>query len=245
MDKIKGLQGKSGETLIFAEMRKCSCNCSYSCQSQMYQRKRSSCTLCICLVVILLLMGIVLLSSCTSSPSPSVRQNEDLINVPLNNVEVKEHCQPFSINELQVLKRGGRWQLGTKDRGLLDFANKEVEAREAKRVIQNYGINQLCSSEENHQGIQYFLSSGYPPQKSKGTAIQEECFAFDPEQLSVKPTRRQRWIIKAGETGLFQPLRSKHIAQNAATLIRKYQFTHLCSIGKPRASFEYLRIGMP
>ena len=70
--------------------------------------------------------------------------------------------------------------------------------------------------------------------------ITEDCVSFDPRKAEVKQING-RWKIVDGSHWLFDFGDKRDEAETALWIIKKYGFTHSCFVGRPDASFFYLR----
>jgi len=85
--------------------------------------------------------------------------------------------------------------------------------------------------------MQYLLVSGNAP---VGSMRGEDCVAFNPNTTTVQSTNG-RWKIVDGSHLLFDFGVRKSEAMMALEIIKRYEFTHSCFVGRPNPTFIYLR----
>lgn len=154
--------------------------------------------------------------------------------VPLPPMEGK--CLDFEPERLSVRQLEGRFQIMQDDWWLFDFGTREVDAYSALKVIQQYGMNQSCFVGEP-PAFRYLLVSGRAP---LGQWYEEECIRFHPSTAALVQ-RDGRWLIVDNDLTLYDLGQREAEARSALAIIRQHQFTHACFIGRPNATFEYLR----
>jgi hypothetical protein len=120
---------------------------------------------------------------------------------------------------------------------LFDFGKKQDEAEQALKIIKRYRMNQSCFVGRPDPSFQYMLVSGHPPQ---GSYPGEGCVSFNPHTTEVKQING-RWKIVDGSHWLFDFGNKRDEAEQALRIIKKYGFTRSCFVGRPDASFFYLR----
>jgi len=83
----------------------------------------------------------------------------------------------------------------------------------------------------------YLLVNGNAPQ---GSMPGEDCVSFNPNTIEVKNIGG-RWKIVDGSHWVFDFNNKENEARTALAIIKKYGFTRSCFVGRPDASFQYLR----
>jgi hypothetical protein len=73
-----------------------------------------------------------------------------------------------------------------------------------------------------------------------GALAGEDCIAFDPGSLDLRPAPTGGYLMVSGTSSMFA-FPNMLEAGNALHLIRKYGFTRSCFVGRPGPSLSYLR----
>jgi hypothetical protein len=163
---------------------------------------------------------------------PTEQPTEEPTEVP-----TKEDCVSFNPQTARVAQIRGSWKIIDGRHWLFDFGQKRPEAEQALRIIKHYGMNQSCFVGRPRPSFQYLLVSGNAPE---GGMPGEDCVAFDPQWVSVVQIKGS-WKIVDGRHWLFDFGANKDEAMMALEIIKRYGFTHSCFVGRPNASFTYLR----
>ena len=150
---------------------------------------------------------------------------------------VQEDCISFNPESARVAKIRGRWKIVDGNHWLFDFGNKKNEAYKALRIIKHYRMNQSCFVGRPGPSFEYMLVSGNAP---TGSVAGEDCLSFNPNRIALKRING-RWKIVDGSHWLFDFGNNKSEAEQAYQIIKKYGFTYSCYVGRPHASFKYLR----
>lgn len=148
----------------------------------------------------------------------------------------EEKCVDFEHDQLAVRQLEGSYQIVQDDLWLFDFGARESNAHAALKIIQQYGMNQSCSIGEP-PALRFLLVSGRAP---LGQSFDEDCVRFLPSTL-VLVQRDGRWLLVDKDLTLYDFGSREVEAQAALAAILKYQFTHVCYVGRPSATFEYFR----
>ena len=151
---------------------------------------------------------------------------------------VKEDCISFDANRIELKRIKGRWKIVDGSHWLFDFNDKRDEARQAYRILRRYQANQSCFVARPDPLLNYVLANGGAP---KGGIPGEDCIAFDPQGLNVKQASGRWKLVEGDSHWLFDFGTSKAEADQAHAIIRKHGFSHSCYVGRPDASFSYLR----
>jgi hypothetical protein len=175
----------------------------------------------------------------TPPPSPTVQATPPLQAKPPLHVTlaVKEDCISFNTGNTQVSHVQGRWKIVDGSHWMFDFENEEGEARQALKIIKHYGMNQSCFVGRPDPSFQYILVSGNAP---AGSISGEDCIGFNPNTIEVKRIDG-RWKIVDGSHWMFDFGNKEDEARQAFAIIKKYNFNQSCFVGRPNASFQYLR----
>lgn len=170
-------------------------------------------------------------------PVATVRPALAAVVVAQPAMAVQEDCVGFDPGNTAVSQIDGRWKIVDGRHFLFDFADKRDEARSALRVIRHYQLNQSCFVGRPDPSLNYLLNGGAAP---AGALRGEDCIAFNPANISVSNVNG-RWKIVEGKHWMFDFGNRQDEAQQALAVIRKHGFTQSCFIGRPKASFSYLR----
>jgi uncharacterized protein YkwD len=150
---------------------------------------------------------------------------------------LSEDCIAFDADRAEVRRYSASWKLVFGTLWLKDFGDNEKEARRAQQIIQHYGMNKQCFVGRPDPSMEYYLAGDDAP---AGPLPGEDCTSFDPDRISLV-IANGRYTIIEGDNWLLDFGRNKSEALKALKLIRTYQFTHLCFVGRPDPSFTYFR----
>ena len=148
-----------------------------------------------------------------------------------------EDCISFNPQTAQVKKINGRWKIVDGNHWVFDFETKKAEADKAMQIIRHYGMNQSCYVGRPEPSFTYLLVSGNAP---AGSFPGEDAVSFNPATIEVKKING-RWKIVDGSHWMFDFGSKKAEADKAFAIIKKYGFRYSCFVGRPNASFSYLR----
>lgn len=151
--------------------------------------------------------------------------------------QVKEDCVSFDPATTTVAKRKGNWKVVDGSHWLFDFGSKRKEARQTLRIIKHYKMDRSCFVGRPDPSFQYML---VPDGAPEGSMRREDCVSFNPGAIAVKKISGS-WKIVDGSHWIFDFGSKKNEANQAYAIIKKYGFTRSCFVGRPQASFEYLR----
>lgn len=150
---------------------------------------------------------------------------------------LEEDCVSFNPNTTTVRNIGGRWTIVDGDHLMFNFGDKKMEALQALKVIKYYRMNRSCFVGRPDPSFGYLLVNGNAPQ---GSMPGEDCVSFNPNTIEVKNIGG-RWKIVDGSHWVFDFNNKENEARTALAIIKKYGFTRSCFVGRPDASFQYLR----
>ena len=151
----------------------------------------------------------------------------------------KEDKISFDWKNLRIKKISNRWKImeGTSHM-MMDFGSSLREASKALGIIQRYRMNEMCFVGRPDPSMTYFLVDGKAP---VGPMANEDSIAFDPSKLAVRKVG-ERWKIMEGTSHMMMDFGANELeARNALALIIKYEFTHMCYVGRPNPSMTYFR----
>ena len=150
---------------------------------------------------------------------------------------VAEDCVSFDPVSAKVVRIRGHWKIVDGSHWLFDFGPKKREAYKALRIIKYYRMDQVCYVGRPGPSFEYMLSSGDAP---SGSIRGEDCLPFDPDAISLRKING-RWKIVEGSQWLFDFGHNRGEAEQAFRIIKKYRFRYTCFVGRPHASFKYLK----
>ena len=149
----------------------------------------------------------------------------------------REDCVSFNPRTTTVRRISGSWKIVDGSHWMFDFGNKKNEAERALKIIKHYGMNQSCFVGRPDPSFKYLLVSGRAP---RGSFSGEDCVSFNPNTAEVKRING-RWKIVDGSHWMFDFGSNEAEAREALAIIKKYGFKYSCFVGRPDASFQYLR----
>ena len=150
---------------------------------------------------------------------------------------VKEDCVSFNPQTTAVRQIDGRWKIVDGNHWLFDFGAKKAEADKAYRIIRHYGMNRSCFVGRPGPSFTYMLVNGNAP---VGPFPGEDSVPFNPATIQVKQISGH-WKIVDGSHWMFDFGSDRAEAEKAYRIIKKYGFRYSCFVGRPDASFSYLR----
>ncbi len=148
-----------------------------------------------------------------------------------------EDCISFNPDQSEVRLLGGRWKVVSGNGILLDFGGARAEADQALEVIQHYGLDSQCFVGRPGPSLEYYLVVGPAP---RGAMAGEDSVPFDPARLEILRINGS-WKIVEGSHWLLDFGGNLAEAQTSLSIIRNYQFTRMCFVGRPDPSMVYFR----
>ena len=128
------------------------------------------------------------------------------------------------------------WKLVDGNRWILDFKNKEDQAKQAERIVKFYNLNRYCFVRRQSPSFIYWLVGD---QSAAGSMPNEDCLKFNPDNVAVREIRGS-WKVVEGQNWMFDlPVQAD--AERAVQMIRHYRFDRTCFVGRPGATMSYLR----
>lgn len=151
---------------------------------------------------------------------------------------IKEDCIAFNPNNIAVRKVNNRWKIiEGGNHWMFDFGNKRNEAVRAYKTIKHYGMNKSCFVGRPGPSFKYLLVNNRAP---VGSMQGEDCVSFNPSTTKVRNVSG-RWTIVDGNHLMFNFGSKRDEAIKSLKIIKKYNFTRSCFVGRPDPSFSYLR----
>ncbi len=151
--------------------------------------------------------------------------------------QVQEDCLSFNPATTTVRNIDGRWTIVDGNHLMFNFNDKKMEALQALKIIKYYRMNSSCFVGRPDPSFTYLLVNGQAPQ---GSMPGEDCVSFNPNTIQVQNIGG-RWKIVDGSHWVFDFGDKESEARTAFAIIRKYGFTCVGYVGRPYASFIYLR----
>lgn len=152
-------------------------------------------------------------------------------------VEQKEDLIYFNPNNIKLKKINNRWKIVEGNHWIFDFNTKYSEALKSYRIIKHYKMNAVGYVGRPNPSFQYLLVRGASPQ---GPYPGEDAIGFNLSNIKVKFISG-RWKIVDGNHWMFDFANKESEARKAYNIIKKYGFKYSCFVGRPGASFTYLR----
>lgn len=148
----------------------------------------------------------------------------------------KEDCISFNPATVSVKQSGSVWTVVSSTSSMFSAPNK-AEAEKIEKIIKHYGMNQSCFVGRPNPPFKYMLKNNASP---SGAFTGEDCIAFNPANLTIKQEASNKFLLTDGSSRMFI-FPNKQQADQALAMIKKYGFTRTCYVGRPNASFQYMR----
>ncbi len=148
-----------------------------------------------------------------------------------------EDCISFNPDTIQLKFINSSWKIVDGSMWMYDFGNKRDEALMAYKIIKHYKMDQQCFVGRPDSSFEYLLASGQGP---SGKYPGEDCLSFNPKTIQVKFINSS-WKIVDGTHWMFDFGDKKDEAYQVYKIIKKYEFSKTCFVGRPNASFKYMR----
>jgi hypothetical protein len=164
----------------------------------------------------------------------------------------------IEINSLTIVQTPkGNYELLNDGQHFLYFGNFE-EAAKTKDLMEFYQVAEHCtcgtgiytekngeSSINNDLMMYHKTSDGLGIGNEEYNSYQnsnEDCLPFDPERVVAKKRLNGEWyLVEAGNHLMFHFGKDKEACYNALKAIKKYKYNQSCFVGRPMASFAYLK----
>jgi len=174
------------------------------------------------------------------------RANLKLMTARLDNSgpPFPQNCICFKPGSIAVEQEGGRYRLVERDAGvntwILDFGARGEEAGVAAKTIQHYNFNQLCTVGKSADGrgpeMQYFTVDG------SSTAAHregEDAISFDPNLVAARFVQGRWKVVEGADHWMLDFNEREADARRAVEIIKYYNFTRVCYVGRPGAPMMY------
>jgi hypothetical protein len=149
-----------------------------------------------------------------------------------------EDCLTYNTSQMRIRDEGGGQYLLTDGSSRILTFDNQTEANTALSIIRAYNLNQMCFVGRPDPSMTYWLSNGTAPLRSLGD--DEDCLAIDPNTVRVTESGGT-YRIQSGNSIHFSFGSSQQEAEKALSIIQHYGFRYSCFVGRPDASFTYLR----
>ncbi len=167
-----------------------------------------------------------------SQPSPNASSPQIPESTPPKPSPLVENLRTFDPTTLNLMWENNRWILTAKDGVLKDFGRKELEGRQALRVIRMLQLNQYGTVGAPAPVMEYWLSDGVAP---SGPVPGCPLITFDANTLHVEETQDQ-WCVRDDRRVLFNLGSRSEDARQAFAVLSKYGFGQVAVVGQPTPS---------
>lgn len=144
-------------------------------------------------------------------------------------------CVEFDPKSIQIKLVNGNYQIVDGAIMVKEFATLQEEALQTFSILQNYGITSICTIDDPN--FEYALAQNNSP---IGRMAGEDCIPFNPATVKVDFVSGSWKIVDTGQW-IFDFEGNEVEARKALSVIKQYGFTKVCFVGRPHASFIYLR----
>ncbi len=150
---------------------------------------------------------------------------------------MKEDCIKFNPNQVEAKQISGNWKVVQGDMWMLDFGASKEQAEKAVKIIKFYMMDQQCFVGRPNPPMQYYLTNGKAP---AGEFPGEDAIPFNPKTTEAKQINGA-WKVVDGDHWMLDFGANKENADTAVKIIKKYEFNHICFVGRPNAPMMYFR----
>lgn len=158
-----------------------------------------------------------------------------VVGAPGESLSFKEDCLGFDPRKVGITAESGG-VLMTDGRSRMKMFPNTQEASRAFNTIRHYGMDQHCFVGRPDPSMEYWTAKGKTP---KGRMENEDCIAFDPGRLQLKP-EGSKWLMTDGRSRM-RTFPNRKEAEQALAIIKKYGFDKTCYVGRPGPSMTYFR----
>lgn len=150
----------------------------------------------------------------------------------------REDCIAFNPGQVSVANPNGSWKLVQGQMWMLDAGpGGQGEMNKAKAIVQHYKMNKQCFVGRPDASLNYWLVNDAAP---AGSFPGEDCVSINPNGLTIQGSGSLWRVISNGNHSAFSaPTQAE--AQEVINVIKYYQFTQSCFVGRPGPSMSYLR----
>jgi hypothetical protein len=161
---------------------------------------------------------------------------------------LQEDCTSFDPVTASVQNIQGSWKVVTGNGiWMLDFGsgpNSQVNAQKAMGIIKQYKFTSQCFIGRPMPAMQYYLVSGGGSGSSNnnkapsGTFAGQDCISFNPQTTTVQQIGAS-WKVVDGTHWIIDFGTSQANANKALSIIKKYDFSQICFVGRPNPPMMY------
>ena len=144
----------------------------------------------------------------------------------------------FHWQTAQIRTIGGSIKIVDGNMSLLDFGSNAAEAQMALAIIRQYRLNQQCFVARPNPPMEYWLASGRAP---VGPFPGEDSIAFDNTNIRVAYIGGSWKIVEGTSHSMLDFGANERAAWQSLWTIWKYDFNHICFVGRPDPSMVYFR----
>jgi len=154
-----------------------------------------------------------------------------------------EDCISFDPAQATIQNIEGSWKVVVGNTWVLDFADNQTDAQMALEIIRHYKLSQQCFVGRPNPPMQYYLtnSTNGTITAPKGPSFPgggEDCLSFNPQNTTVQQIGGT-WKVVDGNHWLLDFGASQDNANKALQIIKKYNFDHICFVGRPGPEMMY------
>jgi hypothetical protein len=147
-----------------------------------------------------------------------------------------EDCIPFNPTIVSAALVQGHWKLVSGNMWMLDFGNKQDEAKKAEAIVKHYKFNRQCFVGRPDPSFTYWLVGDH---SAAGAMPGDDCVTFNPATVEAK-LDGGIWKMVDGAHLMFG-FPNQAEAQQAVQIVKQFGFTHSCFVGRPGPSMSYQR----
>lgn len=168
------------------------------------------------------------------NPAEAAQGMRSAASVPLPRPEIGIWFDPAKV---QVEWSNRRWLLVHEGEMLKDFGAREQEARQALRIIQEFGLNQYVVIGTPTPVMEYWLVDGKAPQGTVRSGMR--ALPLEPGTLRVEQMNGQ-WCVRDRSRVLFTFGAHREEAQQALAVLQHYRFDQIGLVGQPPSMYVFL-----
>ena len=151
-------------------------------------------------------------------------------------MDLEEGCICFDYKNLSITNDDNEYYI-TNNKDLEIHFEFENEAEFAIDVIAFYKFDTYCTINESNS-FAYFLSDGDIP-TGEFTSI-EDCLRHDPDKMRVELTQNGNYTVVSQNQWHYSG-ETEQEAIEILEILRKYESSYSCYVGRPITKMHYLR----
>lgn len=152
-----------------------------------------------------------------------------------DSVSLQEDCIAFEPGRAVVSKMGANYLIVDGNHSLFSAPNRS-EAETILRIVKGLGVNQNCFVGRPNASLTYVLRDQSRP---SANLTDEDCIGFNTSRLATK-VEGSSILLTDGSSRMFMFPNASEAAM-ALNVIRNHGFTKTCYVGRPDASFVYMK----